>query len=86
MHGPEALFGEGEENLVLAREVAVDGGRAVLNTFGDAPHRHRAIAFGDEQLARGVEDGVPHGRAIAVLAFLDSHGRMNDVLDLNGVW
>ena len=31
----EALFGEGEEDVVLAREVAVDRGGAVLDPLGD---------------------------------------------------
>jgi hypothetical protein len=34
----EAVFGEGEEDVVLAGEVAVDRGRAVLDLFGDLPN------------------------------------------------
>ena len=79
----EALLGEREEDLVLAGEVAINGSGAVLNTFGDLAHRHGAVAFGDEQLPRGVKNGVAHRRAFTVLTFLDSH--LNCVPGMNTV-
>ena len=38
----EALLGEREEDVVLAREVAVDRGGAVFDAIGDLPHRNVA--------------------------------------------
>ncbi len=70
---PEALFGEREKNVVLGREVAVDGGRAVLDPLGDLADRDVLIALGDEQLARRIENGAADGFAIPFLTFFDAH-------------
>ena len=69
---PEAFLREREEDVVLAREVAVDRGRAVLDPVGDLPDRHFLVAVGDEQLARGVEDRPEHGLPVPFLSFFDS--------------
>ena len=53
----KAFLGEREEDVVLAGEVAVDGGGAVFDALGDLADRDVPIAFGDEEVARGVEDG-----------------------------
>ena len=70
---PEPLFGEREEDVVLDWEVAVDGGRAVLDALGDLADRDVLEALGDEQLAGGVENGPPHRLAVAFLSFFDAH-------------
>ena len=53
---PESFLRERQEDVVLAGEIAVDGGGAVLDLLGDLPDRHVLIALRDEQLARGVEN------------------------------
>ena len=50
----KAFGGEREEDVVLAGVVAVDGGGAVFDAFGDLANRDALIAFGNEQVARGV--------------------------------
>src|SRR5262249_12118714 len=67
------LLGEGEEDVVLARKVAVNRGRAVFDPLGDLPDGDVREPFGDEELARGIQDGSAYGFAIALVAFLDSH-------------
>ena len=69
----KAFFGEREEDVVLAGEVAVDGGRAVFDAFGDLANRDALIAFGDEQVAGSGEDGGRDGLPFAVLTFFCSH-------------
>ena len=67
---PESLFGQREEDVVLAREVEVDGGGAVLDPFGDLADRDVLVALGDEQFAGGVENrrgGRPRDRVRVVL-------------------
>ena len=69
----KSLFGEREEDVVLAREVPVDGGRAVLDSLGNLANRDVLVSLVDEQLARRVEDGAPNGFAVALLSFFDAH-------------
>src|SRR5262249_13689916 len=76
------LFGERVEDVVLAWEVAVDGGRAVFDPLGDLVDGHVAVAFGNEELPGGIEDGPADGLAIALLTFLNTH---NADLGLNSV-
>src|SRR5260221_11346579 len=66
---PEALFGERVEDVVLAGEVSVEGGRAVFDTLGDLADGHVAVALGHEELAGGIEDGPAHCLAISLLTF-----------------
>ena len=73
VHQAESVFGQGEEDVVLALEVAVDGGGAVFDALGNLADRDVLIALGDEEVARGVEDGLPDRLALAFVAFLDSH-------------
>ena len=52
----EAFFGEREEQVVLARKVAVEGRGAVLDLFRDLADRHVPVALGDEQLPGRVQN------------------------------
>jgi hypothetical protein len=70
----EALLGEREEDVVLAREVAVDRARAVFDALGDPADRDVAVALGDEQLPRGVENAPPDVLTFPGVALLGSHG------------
>src|SRR5439155_15139343 len=45
----ESLFGELEEDVVLAREVAVDSRRAVLDPLGNLTNRYVGVALADEE-------------------------------------
>ena len=54
---PEAFLGEGEEDVVLRREVAVDRGRAVLDPVGDLADGDVLVALGDEELPGRIQDG-----------------------------
>ena len=94
VESPEPLFGEREEDVVLAGEIAVDGGGAVLDPLGDLANGNVAVALGDEEVASGVEDGFPNGLPFAVLSFFDTHalelvpsvrGDLNSVRRSNGV-
>src|SRR5690606_31043534 len=69
----EALLGEGEVDVVLTGEVAVDGRRAVFDSIRDLPDRDVTIAFGDEKFACGVEDGPVNGVTLPVLTLFDTH-------------
>src|SRR6266487_6175124 len=80
---PEPFLGEREKDVVLARKVAVDGRRAVLDALRDFSNRHVPVALGREEIARGVENGSTDGLPVALLAFLDPHWRM--FLLVNGV-
>src|SRR5512138_93824 len=57
----EALFRKRIEDVVLAGEVAVEGGRAVLDLLGDLSNGDVAIALVDEEFAGRVEDGSADG-------------------------
>src|SRR6185503_15840015 len=71
---PESFFSQREEDVVLARKVTVNGRRAVLDPLRNLADRDVVEAFGDEQLAGGVENGPADGFAVADVSFLDSHG------------
>ena len=60
MQQPKPFFRERKEDVVLAREITIDCGRAVFDALGDLANRNVLKAFGDEQIARGVQDGPPH--------------------------
>jgi hypothetical protein len=72
---PEAFLGEREEDVVLAGEVAVDGGGAVLDALGNLANRDVPVAFGREQLPRGIENRAADRFAIPLLTFLNPHRR-----------
>src|SRR5207237_8228645 len=69
----ETFLRERIEDVVLAREVAVDRGRAVFDALGNLANRNVLKALGHEQSARGVEHRAAHGYAVAFLAFFDPH-------------
>src|SRR4051794_33579615 len=69
----EPFLGEREKDVVLARKVAVDGRRAVLDALRDLSNRHVSVALCREQIARGVENGATDGFPVALLAFFDPH-------------
>src|SRR5437763_1375372 len=68
----EALFGERKEDVVLAREVAVDGGRAVLDAIGDLANRDFLVAVRDEELAGCIEDRPCDRLAVPFVSFFDA--------------
>ena len=45
---PEAFFGEAKEDVVLAREIAVNRGRTVFDALGDFSNRDVLEALTDE--------------------------------------
>src|SRR5207342_2299875 len=69
----KTLFGQREEDVVLAGKVAIDGGRAVFNALGDLADRHVLVALGDEEVAGCVENRAPHGFPVSLLTFFDAH-------------
>ena len=69
----EALLRECEEDVVLAREVAVDRGGAVLDALGNLADGDVAEPFGHEELPGGVENRAPYCFAVAFLPFFDAH-------------
>src|SRR6185503_4388862 len=64
----EALLGEGEEDVVLALEVAVDRGRAVVDAVGNLAHRDVLVPLLDEEVAGGIENGLLDALPVAFLA------------------
>ena len=69
----EAFLGEREEDFVLRREVAVDGGRTVSDLGGDISDGNLRVAVGDEELEGGIEDGAPRALAGLLLALFSTH-------------
>ena len=69
----EPFFGQREEDVVLRREVAVDGARAVFDLRGDVADRHLRVAVGDEQLQRRIEDGAPDSLGWLMPSGLSTH-------------
>ena len=69
----EAFLGQREEDVVLAGEVAVDRGRAVLDALGDLADGDLPVALGDEEVAGRGENGLADGVPLSVLSFLDAH-------------
>ena len=70
---PEALFGERQEDVVLAREIAVDRGRTVFDLLGDLSNRNVRVPLFDEKVPSGIENGARDRLPVAFLSFLDSH-------------
>ena len=68
----EAFFRQREEDVVLAREIAVNGGRAVLDALGDFSDRNLRVALLDEELPGGIENGPRNSLPLAFLTFFDS--------------
>jgi hypothetical protein len=69
----EPLFGERQEDVVLAGKIAVDGGRAVLNLLRDLADRDVLVTLGDKQIARSVQNRPGDRLPFPFLTFLDSH-------------
>jgi hypothetical protein len=69
---PEPFLRKREEEIVFAREVAVDRGGAVLDAVRDLPERDLLIAMGDEELAGRVENRSGHRLPLTFLSFFDS--------------
>jgi hypothetical protein len=70
---PEPFFGEREKDVVLARKVAVDCGRAIFDALRDLSNRDVSVPFDGEQFAGGVEDSSTDGFPIALLALFNPH-------------
>src|SRR5687767_6797608 len=68
----EPFLGEGEKDVVLAREIAVDRRRAVFDAVRYLADRDVLVALGDEEVPCRIEDGPGHGLALAFLTFFDS--------------
>src|SRR5262245_41855335 len=68
----EPFLRERVEDVVLAREVAVDGRWAVLDALGDLADRDVVVPLGDEQGARRIEDRPCDRLALPLLTFFDS--------------
>ncbi len=82
----EAFLGEGEEDVVLAGEVAVDRCRAVFDFLRDLADRDVLIALCDEEVAGGVQDSARGRFTFPFLSFLDSQSsHPGKMLALNGV-
>src|SRR6266702_947663 len=62
------------EELGFVLEIKVDGGRRVLDFFGDATHGDVFVTILDEKLAGGVEDLLAEELFLAKFAFFDAHG------------
>jgi hypothetical protein len=69
----QALLGEREENVFLAREVAVDRARAIFNLLGDFAHRYVRVALVEEERARGVQNLAPDCFAFPTLTLSNAH-------------
>ena len=69
----EPLFGERQEDVVLAGKIAVDRGRAVLDLLRDLPDRDVLVTLGDKQIARGVQNRPGDRLPFPLLPLLDSH-------------
>jgi hypothetical protein len=69
----EPFFRELEEDVVFTWKVAVNRGGAVFDAFGDLPDRNVLESFGDEELARRVEDRSPDRLAVAFVSLFDAH-------------
>jgi hypothetical protein len=70
---PEAFLGQSEKQVVFAGKVAVEGSGAVFDLLRDLPNGDVAVALGDEELARSVQDLPPDFFPLALLPFLDAH-------------
>ena len=70
---PESLLRKREEDVVLARKIAVDRRRAVLDPLGNFPNRDVSVPLGREKVAGSIEYGSTDSLAIPLLALFDSH-------------
>ena len=68
----EAFLGEGEEDLILRREVAVDGAGAVFDLGGDVSNGDLRVPVCDEEFERGVQNGAARAFARELLAFFSA--------------
>jgi hypothetical protein len=64
--GVEHALGDGLDERALRAEVVEDGGSHHARLLRDVPHRDGVEAAAREQRARGVEDALALGDAIAV--------------------
>ena len=74
--GPEhlqAFLGEGEKDVFLAGEIAVNRPRAVLDLFSHLPHRHVGVALSQEQASCRGQNGAPDVLALSGMTFSNSH-------------
>jgi hypothetical protein len=69
---PKTFLGEGQENVVFAFEIAVDGGGAVLNFFRDLANRNVLISLRYEQFAGSIQNRPRNRLPLPFLTFLDS--------------
>jgi len=69
----EVAFAKLEDQGVLVSEVVVDDGGGVLDFFGYGAHGNAFVTYGDEKLARGVEDGGADLVFFAFSAFFGAH-------------
>src|SRR4051812_10845864 len=77
----EPLFREGEEDVVLARKIAVDGRRAVLDTVRDLADRDLLVAVRNEELTRRVQNRPGDRLSLSFLSFF--YAQVIDVLVLS---
>src|SRR5207245_2753726 len=54
----ETFFRQREKDVVLAREVAVDGRRTVFDALGDLANRHVGVALAHKEVAGRVQNGA----------------------------
>jgi hypothetical protein len=69
---PEAFVGQGEEDVVLAREVGVERCRTVFDAFSDLANRDVRVAFRNEQVTGCVQNRSLDGFVVSLLSFLDT--------------
>lgn len=81
----EALFGEGQENIVLAGKVAVDRSWAVFDFLGNLADGDVLISLGDEEIPRGVQYGAGGCDALPFVPFPDPHAALPNLVHLNSV-
>jgi len=67
---PETLFGEREENVVLAREVAVDGGGTVFDLFRNLSNRDVLVPLRDEEFAGRIQNRPGYCLSFPFVPFL----------------
>src|SRR5688572_7181841 len=61
-----------EEDVVLAREIAVDRTRAVFDALRNLSYRDVVIPLGDEEIPGRVQNGSGDSLALALLTFFNS--------------
>src|SRR5262249_50760332 len=68
----EAFLRQREEDVVLAGEVAVDGGRAVFDALGDLADRDFVIPMSNEELPGSIQNGWADRFSVAFLTFFEA--------------